>query len=108
MEGGKELVVRKPKAGSKSPSKALPIVDGKDRISADGVRARRAAMSTKKDKEPAGAEVDVRSSGPEDEAIGDVDDEWETTVVKSYDDLQSSYNHGAFRNLWQVLFPASM
>lgn len=109
MEGGKELVVRKPKAGSSGAQRAPPVVDQGSQINVDGLRARRAALSRKKDDEKDTEDSSERpESRAEDEAIGDVDAEWETTVIRSYDDLESLYNRGWLANLWEVLFPDSV
>ncbi|KAI9034298.1 DHHC palmitoyltransferase-domain-containing protein [Hyaloraphidium curvatum] len=45
------------------------------------------------------------ADGSGDEAIGDVDAEWEQRELRSYDEVESLYNRGWWRNLMEVLFP---
>ena len=91
MANDKELVVRYPKGGL-TPSHFAESA-ARAAASSDGLRERK------------GRKEEARPGTPADEAIGDMDIEWETRTIKSYDDIQSIYNRGWWGNLMEVLFP---
>lgn len=95
MQENKQLVIRKPK-GQATPAHFTAAVKEASKFAPENLRNRKSGIVKEEERAP---------TPVQDEAIGDVDLEWEVRTVTSYDDLENLYNAGWWRNLWEVMFP---